>query len=127
MSFRSLIAAVFLAGGLPMPQATAHHGGAVEWQQHVEGPVTGIATEFAFRFPHVVVTLEVGDGAERRNWSMVTRWTPTILRKVGWSRSSIEPGDRVTVTYLPHVSDPTVGHMQTIEVNGEALPLQLAP
>jgi hypothetical protein len=27
------------------------------------------------------------------------------------------------VTYLPHVDKPRVGQMQTIEVNGKALPL----
>jgi hypothetical protein len=116
---------VLLAAWLPGPATFAHHGGAVEWQAQVEGPLTGTATEFAFRFPHVVVSLTVGEGDEARAWSMVTRWTPTILRRAGWSRDSVEPGDRVTVTYLPHVSDPTVGHMQTIEVNGETLPLQL--
>jgi hypothetical protein len=117
---------VILAAWLGSP-ALAHHGGAVEWQERVEGPLTGTATEFAFRFPHVVVSLTVGEGDEARTWSMVTRWTPTILRKVGWSRDSVEPGDRVTVTYQPHVTNPTVGHMQSIEVNGESLQLQFDP
>jgi len=106
------------------PSAVAHHGGAVEWKQLVEGPVTGIATEFTFRFPHVVVYLDIDDGDDVKTWGMTTRWTPTILRKHGWSRSSIRPGDSVTVTYAPHVSDPTVAQMRTISVNGQALPLQ---
>lgn len=114
---------VSLVAGLAWPATQAHHGGAVEWQSRVEGPITGTATEFAFRFPHVVVNFYVGEGDEAETWSMVTRWTPTILRKQGWSRTSIRPGDTITVTYQPHVSNPTVGHMQTIEVNGEALPL----
>lgn len=112
---------------LPFAFGHAHHGGAVEWQERVAGPLTGTATDFAFRFPHVVVTLEVGEGESVETWSIVTRWTPTILRRAGWSRSSIEPGDRVTVTYRPHVGEPTIGHMETIEVNGETLPLEFEP
>lgn len=124
MRSRSLIFSLLVAACLPGSPTAAHHGGAVEWQERVEGPITGIATDFAFRFPHVVLTLEVGEEAHRQTWSLVTRWTPTVLRNAGWSRNSIAPGDRVTVTYQRHVSNPTVGHMQTIEVNGEALPLQ---
>lgn len=126
MPSRSLIL-VPLALSLLGPPAAAHHGGAVEWQQRIEGPLTGIATEFAFRFPHVVVSLAVGEGDDARTLSMVTRWTPTVLRNAGWNRSSVAPGDRVTVTYQPHVSNPAVGHMQTIEVNGETLPLRFEP
>lgn len=127
MSAHPLVVALLCAACLSATAAHAHHGGAVEWQERVDGPLTGTATDFAFRFPHVVVTLEVGDGDAVETWSLVSRWTPTILRKAGWSRRSIEPGDRVTFTYRPHVSNPTVGHLETIEVNGEALPSQLEP
>lgn len=101
----------------------AHHGGAVEWQGDIAGPITGIATEFFFRFPHIFVHLDVQDGDAVTRWTLTSRWTPTILRRHGWTRDSIKPGDTITATYLPHVTDPTVGHMQTIEVNGTALSL----
>jgi hypothetical protein len=103
--------------------APAHHGGAVEWQADLRGPVTGIATEFAYRFPHVIVYVDVETDAGVRNMAMVTRWTPTILRGLGWSRDSIEAGDRIEVTYQAHVTDPGVAHMRSIEVNGESLSL----
>jgi hypothetical protein len=105
--------------------ATAHHGGAVEWQNRIDGPITGTATEFAFQFPHVVIYMDVvGENDATQRWAMNTRWTPTILRRHGWSRHSVRPGDTVTVTYEPHVTAPTVGTMVTIEVNGETLPLE---
>lgn len=120
-----VIVAAASALGLALHAATlrAHHGGAVEWQAGIAGPITGVATEFFFRFPHIFVHLDVRDGDAVTQWSITSRWTPTILRRHGWTRESIKPGDTVTVTYLPHVTDPTVGHMQTIEVNGEPLPL----
>jgi len=115
-----------VAGGLLLATSLclAHHGGAVEWQERVTGPVTGVATAFAFTFPHVVVYVDVEGENGPVHLGITTRWTPTILRRGGWSRTSIQPGDTVTFTYAPHVSDPTVGQMRSIEVNGKTLPLQ---
>jgi hypothetical protein len=106
--------------------AVAHHGGAVEWGEETRGPLSGVATEFAFRFPHVQLRMDVVDeSGATAHWTLVTRWTPTILREHGWSRDSIKAGDRVTVTYLPHVESPTVGSLQSIDVNGEPLSLDI--
>ncbi len=109
---------------LPLSATRAHHGGAVEWRDEVVGPVTGIATEFVFRFPHVVVYMDVETDSGRQNWGVTTRWTPTILRQHGWARDSIKPGDRLTVMYAPHVSDPSVVQMRAISVNGTELQLE---
>jgi hypothetical protein len=119
----AMIAAAALPGLLA--PAAAHHGGAIEFQTRIDGPLTGTVTEFAFRFPHVVIYLDVAsEGGQKQRWAMNTRWTPTILRRHGWTRHSVKPGDTVTVTYRPHLSAPTVGDMLTIEVNDEPLPLE---
>ena len=119
----ALVASGICLSGYPAP-GSAHHGGAVEWLERVDGPLTGTATDFAFRFPHVLIYLDVETTKGIEQWVMNTRWTPTILRRHGWTRESIRPGDTVTVTYEPHISAPTVGSMLTIEVNGTALPLE---
>jgi len=107
------------------PSVLAHHGGQVEFETRVEGPLTGTATEFAFNFPHVVIYVDVTDeNGDAQKWALNTRWTPTILRQQGWTRNSVKSGDTVTVTYQPHVTEPTVVNMVTIEVNGEDLPLE---
>jgi len=107
------------------PSVLAHHGGQVEFETRVEGPLTGTAAEFSFNFPHVVIYVDVTDeNGDARKWALNTRWTPTILRQQGWTRNSVKPGDTVTVTYQPHVTEPTVVNMVTIEVNGEDLPLE---
>jgi hypothetical protein len=114
--------AVLIALG---PSVSAHHGGSVEWQDRVEGPIVGTATEFALRFPHVLVFIDVEDKSGNvQRWALNTRWTPTILRQHGWTRDSIKPGDTVEVTYQPHVRQPTVANMVTLKVNGKVLPLQ---
>lgn len=103
--------------------AAAHHGGDVEWADAAVGPIAGTATKFAFQFPHVFFEMAVEENGSTSSWTITTRWTPTILRDHGWSRDSIKPGDKVTVTYLPHVEKPRIGQMQTIEINGQSLPL----
>jgi hypothetical protein len=114
----SLVLLAFAAGS-----ASAHHGGDVEWGDKAVGPITGTATKFAFQFPHVFFELNVEENGATTAWTITTRWTPTILRDHDWGRESIKPGDKVTVTYLPHVEKAHVGQMQTIEINGESLPL----
>ena len=113
-------AALWLLAAWP---AAAHHGGDVEWAAKATGPITGTATKFSFQFPHVFFEMNVVENGAAAPWTITTRWTPTILREHGWSRESIKPGDKITVTYLPHVDKPHIGQMQTIEVNGAALPL----
>ena len=39
----------------------AHHGGGLDWQSELRGPITGVVTEFLFRFPHVLVFFDVTD------------------------------------------------------------------
>jgi len=117
------LAVLALLCGLGAGSATAHHGGDVEWGDTAIGPITGTATKFAFQFPHVFFEMEVAEESGTVPWTITTRWTPTILREHGWSRDSIKPGDKVTVTYWPHVEKPRIGQMVTIEINGESLPL----
>ena len=121
----SIWAALAVAGYILVPaDSAAHHGGAVEWGDEQLGPITGTATKFAFQFPHVYVALDVTENGAVSPWTLVSRWTPTILREHGWSRDSIKPGDKVTVTYLPHVATERVGSIVSIEVNGR--PLEIA-
>ena len=90
------------------------------------GPLTGVATEFLFTFPHVQIYLDAKDeNGKVRNYAMTIRWTPPVLRKLGWTRKSIKPGDTLTVTYRPHKNSPVAGAIITLEVNGE--PLQTEP
>jgi hypothetical protein len=115
--------AVLVVGALVAWPTAAHHGGDIEWAEEAVGPITGTATKFAFQFPHVFFEMQVDENGAVHPWTITTRWTPTILRNHGWTRDSIKAGDKITVTYLPHVDKPRIGQMQTIEINGKSLPL----
>lgn len=112
-TFLGCLSTVMLAG-----LAHAHHGGGSYWENRTVGPLSGTATAFAFTFPHVSFALDIPDAQGNPvNHRMSIRWTPTVLRKMGWTRRSIEPGDKLTVTFVPHKQDPTVGSLLSLEVN----------
>ena len=118
----ALLGAIMAFTAVPLA-TSAHHGGDVEWGDGPLGPITGTATKFTFQFPHVFVDVDVAEEGGVARWTLVTRWTPTILREHGWSRDSIKPGDMLKIGYLPHVERPHVGQMVSIEINGKPLPL----
>ena len=105
----------------------AHHGGGSYWtDDQLVGPVTGTATNLSFNFPHVSFSLDIPDEQGNLvNHTMSIRWTPTVLRRMGWRRSSIQPGDKLTVTFVPHKQDPTVGALRSLQVND--VPLAIEP
>jgi hypothetical protein len=103
--------------------ARAHHGGGVEYfMDQTRGPVTGTVTAFAFTFPHPYIEFDVKtDGGAIEKWSAVFQPTPTNLRAAGWTRTSVKPGDTLTVSGPPHKSAATVIFARRVEVNGKLL------
>jgi hypothetical protein len=114
--------AAFLMPG-SSPPVLAHHGGGVEYfMDRTLGPIDGVATSFAFSFPHPQIYFDVKDANGKvQKWAAVLQLTPTRLRARGWSRESVKPGDAVTITYSPHRTAPNVGFARRIVVNGKFL------
>lgn len=85
-----LLAAVAIA--LP---AAAHHSFAMfDMQKNVVK--AGTVTEFRWTNPHSFMHVEM-DGAD---WA-IEMTSPNNLVHNGWRRSSLKPGDKVTVEYHP--------------------------
>ena len=80
--------------------AVAHHSAArIDTQTNIE--VTGVVQEFAWRNPHAWIEIGVDDG----DGNIVT-WKfegngATYLLRTGWRRTSIKPGDTVTIVGNP--------------------------
>jgi hypothetical protein len=118
-----MVAAAALCASLPGP-AQAHHGGAVEYDTtRLLGPVTGAVVEFAFRFPHPQIYIDVTDEeGNLERWAFVLQPTPAALRRThGWGRDSIKPGDTLAVSYSPHRTAENVGFARRLWLNGEPL------
>jgi hypothetical protein len=97
MSARWIVPALVLAAA----PAAAHHSFAVHFVADKLVTVQGTVTEFSFRNPHgmLLLTAKGDDGAEQ-HWKIETN-SPNILRRRGWTETSIKPGDRVAVEGYP--------------------------
>jgi hypothetical protein len=62
----------------------------------------GTVVEFQWTNPHAFIELEVpnGRGQPPVHWSIELN-SPNNLRRQGWSRNSLHPGDRVTLRMAP--------------------------
>jgi hypothetical protein len=104
-SFRALVLA-FLA--MVCGSLWAHHGNAAYDPDH---PVTimGTVTEFVWSNPHCQIYLDVKDAKGRiAHWSVESQ-SPGILRRNGWARDIIKPGDQITVTLVAAKNGAPVG------------------
>ena len=73
----------------------AHHGLAA-FDRTTKVTLKGTVTDFHFVTPHVVVEFEVKDDTGRMQVWQAEMTTPKNLK--GWTATSLEPGDVVTVT-----------------------------
>ena len=63
--------------------------------------VQGTVSEFGFRNPHGLIVLAAkGAGGKAEQWKIETN-SPNILRRRGWSETSIKPGDEVKIEGYP--------------------------
>ena len=81
--------------------ASAHHSFAVYFDADKEVTITGKVTAFRFTNPHGTIALDVKkpDG-KVEHWRAETN-APVILTRRGWTRTSVKPGDTVTITGWP--------------------------
>lgn len=94
--------------------AAAHHSFPVHFVPDGEVTVSGTVDNFRFANPHGVLEFTVtnADG-EQQAWRAETN-SPSILRRRGWSKSSMKAGDEVTVTGWPARNDEYYMRIRTV-------------
>ena len=93
---RSAIAAAALAVAIAAPVAAHHSTAMFEWGQ--AKPLTNLTVErWEWTNPHTF--LYVRDDAGNR-WAF-EGMSPNHLVRYGWSKRSLEPGEKVDITYYP--------------------------
>jgi len=89
------------AAVLSAATAVAHHSFAVHFVADRLITVRGEVDEFTFRNPHGVLMLTAkSDGGVEQRWKIETN-SPNILRRRGWTETSIRAGDVVAVEGYP--------------------------
>ena len=81
--------------------ASAHHSFAVYFDGSKDVTIRGKVTSFRFTNPHGTIVLDVTDAQGRvRQWRAETN-APVVLRRRGWTRTSIKPGEEITIEGWP--------------------------
>ncbi len=101
---QSSIALVMAALGVMLytaPPASAHHSFAM-YEPTKTLTFKGTVKNFQWTNPHVVLSILVqpDDGSAAQDWALETT-SPGVLTRAGWTRTSIKPGDKVSVTLSP--------------------------
>ena len=97
---RSWLALCAAAALFPATPALAHHSN-VAFEVTKVVTITGVVKDFQWRNPHTWIILTVDDGKGAKvEWAVEGR-APGVLLRAGWTRSSIKPGDTITVDMSP--------------------------
>jgi DNA/RNA endonuclease YhcR with UshA esterase domain len=98
---RRLFAAVILSSGLFLISrpALAHHGFAGRYNEENPVTVTGTVVELQFMNPHSSIIFEVKDAnGNPVRWQAELASASAMHRADGWTKDTLKPGDRVTIT-----------------------------
>ena len=115
---RGTVLAIVLASGVgPVPPANAHHSQS-EYDLRAKVDVAGTVTRVDWRSPHAWIYVDVTDDrGQKVNWSFELP-SPTTLMRRGWTRDSLKPGDRITVTAAPARNFPAIAIATAIKDAG---------
>jgi hypothetical protein len=121
----NLIALAFACGlcAAALP-ALAHHSFAV-YDGTKTLSVKGTVKTFQWTNPHCVIWVMVqpADGSAPQEWSFETT-SPGVLTRSGWTRHSINPGDRVSVEFHPLRDGSHGGGMSSVTLTDTGQKLQ---
>jgi len=90
------VAALALAPAAP---AFAHHSFAMFDQTKIV-TLEGTVGEFQWTNPHAFIELDVPGGGKTTRWALELN-SPNNLTRQGWHRTSVKPGDKVTIRANP--------------------------
>jgi hypothetical protein len=87
----------------------AHHGTSISYDMTKTVTLKGIVTEFVWKNPHSYILFDVKD--EKGN---VLKWaaegsSPGNWSRIGWTKTTLKPGDPITITVNPSKAGTNVG------------------
>jgi hypothetical protein len=107
-----LVAAlVLLAVCLPL---FAHHGNSAYNNEKTVTVKNGTITEFIWANPHSLILFDAKDASGKVAHWAVEGGSPSALGNLGWNRSSLQPGDVVTVELYQAKLGTPVGRLNRV-------------
>ena len=114
MKTKTLLLVALLAGLTTMASPLfAHHGDAA----YVSTPTVlkdAVVTEYAWMNPHSLIKVDYKDDTGKlQHWTMEIGSTPSMTL-IGWSRTTLKPGDVVTIYVFQTKNGLTVGRLNKL-------------
>jgi hypothetical protein len=101
--------------------AFAHHGTA-NYDTSKTITVKGAVSEFQFINPHVLIAMDGKDESGKLQKWQGELTSPNRLSRVGWTKSSVKPGDTLTISGYPAKSgSPEIWIQKVVLGSGEEL------
>lgn len=99
---------------------SAHHSFAV-FDMTSEKTVTGTVSKFEWTNPHTFIFVDApNDKGVMETWA-IEGMSPNYLGRRGWSKTSVKPGDKITVTVRPLKDGKAGGMFVRALVDGKTL------
>ena len=120
------IGLVFACSLLMSQAAFAHHGTAA-YESNRRLTVRATMTEFDWENPHCQLRFDVPDGKGGVQHWAVEAINPLMLGRYGWTRTSLKPGDMVTIVFRPARNGEMTGILDKVVLSdGRELPGRLS-
>ena len=102
----------------------AHHGSSVTYNMKKAITLKGTVAEFVYTNPHCQLYFDVKDNAGNTvRWGGETM-APRLVVKAGLLKSTLKPGDAITISVFPAKAGTNFGLIQTLTLpNGQTLSL----
>jgi len=111
---RSLTATLLMLGALAVSSPLlAHHGNAAFSDKPVTLKDVNV-TSFAWSNPHSLIEFDAKDGKDKMQHWVVETAAPQALVLIGWSKTSLQAGDMITVTMYQAKTGAPAGRLQKI-------------
>jgi uncharacterized protein DUF6152 len=102
----ALVVGALLAAAAPL---FAHHSSAPLYDVKKEVTIKGTITEYVWTNPHVAIEVDaVDDKGTVRHWHL-EHYSPPLLERRGWTKTTLRAGDQVTLTFRPGRNGVSIG------------------
>jgi len=115
---RRFVAGAVIAMGAMAVQA--HHSFAM-FDNEKDQVIEGVVKEFQWTNPHIWIQVNVTGADGKVTEYSVEGSSPNGLRRQGWSRDTMKPGDRIVLTIHPMKDGSPGGSLVRGTVNGAPL------
>jgi predicted component of type VI protein secretion system len=106
---RDVVTSVVLVGVLLFATPAHSHHSNVAYEVTKVVTITGVVKEFRWVNPHTWLHMMVDDGKGGKvEWQVEGR-APGVLLRAGWTKTSLKPGEKVTVDMSPAKDGSNVG------------------